>query len=138
MRFSGKLTSALAAGLIGAALAVVPVAQADATPSDAAAAGVSVAAYSDCRAGYICFWSERNGTGQRCQWSENAPNARPMCSWMNSGTNARSVYNRTGSRFHYYHRANYVDRIGSTVAGDSGNLAGTYTIGSLCAGSCPR
>jgi hypothetical protein len=136
MRFSGKFTSAVAAGLIGAALAVVPVAQADATPSGAAAASVS-RAYSDCANGFICFWSEKGGEGQKCQWSQNAPNARSMCSWMNAGTNARSVYNRTGSRFHYYHQANYVNRIGSTTAGNRGNLAGTYTIGSLCAGSCP-
>ncbi|GGV36852.1 peptidase inhibitor family I36 protein [Streptomyces spectabilis] len=122
--FALAMTTALA----GATLALAPTAQADAT---------SPAGYDNCPAGYICFYSEKDGNGQKCQWSASNTNTRPMCSWMRDGTNTRSVYNRTNSRFHYYHNANYVNRIGSTTAGNRGNLAGTYTIGSLCAGSCP-
>ncbi|MEU3076328.1 peptidase inhibitor family I36 protein [Streptomyces laurentii] len=129
MNHRAKFTLSVIAGAFGAALALAPAAP--------AAVAVPADGYDSCKKGYICFFSEKDGEGQKCQWSANATDARSMCSWMKSGTNTRSVYNRTGGRFHYYHRANYVDRIGSTTAGDKGNLAGTYTIGSLCTGSCP-
>lgn len=123
-----KFTLAVTTGLVGAALALAPAAQAD---------DVSISGYDNCASGWICFYSERDGGGQKCQWSQSSTDTRSQCSWMRAGTNTRSVYNRTNSRFHYYHSVNYTNRIGSTTAGNRGNLAGTYTIGSLCAGSCP-
>ncbi|MGY0466477.1 peptidase inhibitor family I36 protein [Kitasatospora sp. cg17-2] len=123
-----KFALAMTAGLFGSALALAPAAQAGST---------TVSGYDNCGSGWICFYSEQNGNGQKCQWSQSSTDTRSQCSWMAAGTNTRSVYNRTGSRFHYYHNVNYTNRIGSTTAGNKGNLAGTYTIGSLCAGSCP-
>lgn len=43
-----------------------------------------------------------------------------------------SVYNRTAYHYHYYMDPDYGSRIGSTVAGDRGNLSGLYLVGSLC------
>ncbi|SDS56360.1 Peptidase inhibitor family I36 [Streptomyces sp. TLI_053] len=117
-----KFTLAMTVGLFGSALVLSPAAQASNT---------TISGYETCGSGWICFYSEQNGNGQKCQWSENAPNARPQCSWMAGGTKTRSVYNHTGDKYEYFHNANYSSRIGSTTAGNKGNLAGTYTIGSL-------
>ncbi|MCU4748355.1 MULTISPECIES: peptidase inhibitor family I36 protein [Streptomyces] len=99
-------------------------------------------AYADCTSGYICFFSAANGGGSKCQWSSALnSDTRPQCSWMNSGTTAKSVYNRTSYRYHYYLDKNYKNRLGSTLSGGQGNLAGSYTIGSLCrhnASGCPN
>ncbi|MFJ8045844.1 peptidase inhibitor family I36 protein [Kitasatospora sp. NPDC096147] len=124
-----KFTRALTAVAVGAVLALAPAA--------GAAAEATPRSWSSCPDGWICFFSERDGGGQLCKWSQNSTDTRSQCSWMRAGTNTRSVWNRTSKRYHYYHRTSYVDRIGSTTAGDRGNLAGTYTIGSLCGGSCP-
>ncbi|WP_432746446.1 peptidase inhibitor family I36 protein [Streptomyces sp. JH002] len=101
-----------------------------------------VLAYADCKDGWICFFSATNGGGSKCQWNAALnPDTRPQCSWMNSGTTAKSVYNRTSYRYHYYLDKNYKNRIGSTLSGAQGNLAGSYTIGSLCrhnASGCPN
>ncbi|MET8976857.1 peptidase inhibitor family I36 protein [Streptomyces sp. NPDC004539] len=158
MALRSTLTTLAATFLMGAALAVAPTAQAQASaPAPAAPASVApgqamgfdtssgevgILAYSDCPSGWICFWSGSGGTGSRCQWSSALnPRAREECSWMNNGTVTRSVYNRTSYRYHYYRAFSYQDRIGSTLSGGQGNLAGTYTIGSLCrhnASGCPN
>ncbi|MFB7762827.1 peptidase inhibitor family I36 protein [Streptomyces xiamenensis] len=99
-------------------------------------------AYADCDNGWICFFSATNGGGSKCQWNAALnSDTRPQCSWMNSGTTAKSVYNRTSYRYHYYLDKNYKNRLGSTLSGGQGNLAGSYTIGSLCrhnASGCPN
>ncbi|MFJ7996191.1 peptidase inhibitor family I36 protein [Streptomyces sp. NPDC096310] len=162
MALRSTLTTLATTALLGAALAVAPTAQAQeapTAPASAQAVAVSLAAgeatgfstppgdvgtraYSDCTSGYICFFSGTGGTGSKCQWSSAlVPRAREECSWMNNGSNAKSVYNRTSYRYHYYRAFNYADRIGSTLSGGQGNLAGTYNIGSLCrhnAGGCPN
>lgn len=146
MRFNGKAAAAVSAALFGAALALAPAAEAGEPAGVTAAYGLApgeavgfgtggapgTMAYSDCPSGWICFFSGPNGTGSMCRWNDNDAQARGDCSWMAGGTPTDSVYNRTNYRFHYYREYNYVNRIGSTVANDSGNLAGTYTIGSLC------
>jgi hypothetical protein len=158
-----KIGILMTTGLMGATMALTPTAQAqEAAPKAPAPAGIAAQAlgageamgfdtapgdvgplaYSDCPSGWICFWSGSNGTGSRCQWSSALnPRAREACSWMNNGTVTKSVYNRTSSRYHYYRAFNYQSRIGSTLSGGQGNLAGTYTIGSLCrhnASGCPN
>ncbi|MFJ4821908.1 peptidase inhibitor family I36 protein [Streptomyces bacillaris] len=159
MALRSTLTALTATALLGAALAVTPAAHAQEAPPAEARTAVSLApgeaigftapageigtqAYSDCTSGYICFFSGSNGTGSKCQWSSALnPRAREECSWMNNGKNAKSVYNRTSYRYHYYKAFNYKDRIGSTLSGGQGNLAGTYNIGSLCrhnAKGCPN
>jgi hypothetical protein len=144
-----KITLTAAAALMGTALAVTPAAQAQPTEADTPVATVPVAAfsvesgeaigfddigalaYSECGSGWICFFSKADGGGQKCQWSD--PLIRSTnCSWMKDGTTAKSVYNRTGHRYHYYLDAGYKNRLGSTANGGKGNLAGSYTIGSLC------
>ncbi|MBV1935932.1 peptidase inhibitor family I36 protein [Streptomyces sp. BV286] len=161
MNIRTKLAVLMTTGLMGATLALTPTAQAQEAPAftpadiaaqslgagqamgfDSAPGDVGTKAYSDCGSGWICFWSGSNGTGSRCQWSSALnPRAREACSWMNNGTVTRSVYNRTSYRYHYYRAFSYQDRIGSTLSGGQGNLAGTYTIGSLCrhnASGCPN
>ncbi|MFF2377691.1 peptidase inhibitor family I36 protein [Streptomyces xiamenensis] len=99
-------------------------------------------AYDDCDDGYICFFSATGGGGSKCQWSAALnPDTRPECTWMKSGTTAKSVWNRTSYRYHYYLDKNYRNRLGSTLSGGQGNLAGNYLIGSLCrhnASGCPN
>ncbi|MDX3384695.1 peptidase inhibitor family I36 protein [Streptomyces niveiscabiei] len=158
MSLRTTVTTLAAAFLMGGALAAAPTAQAqESTPARPLAVSLEsgqavgfgatpdaagLRAYSDCPSGWICFWSGSNGTGSRCQWSSSLnPRAREECSWMNNGTVTKSVYNRTSYRYHYYRAFSYQDRIGSTLSGGQGNLAGTYTIGSLCrhnASGCPN
>ncbi|RBM06880.1 hypothetical protein [Streptomyces sp. PT12] len=51
---------------------------------------------------------------------------------MANGVIPRSVYHRTAYRYHYSMDADHEGRIGSTVAGDRGNLSGRYLVGFLC------
>ncbi|WBB62767.1 peptidase inhibitor family I36 protein [Streptomyces sp. WMMC500] len=103
-------------------------------PGQAAGFGddVGTAAYGDCPVGYICFWSGENGQGLRCTFGRNYPDVFAACSWIRNEVIPHSVYNRTAYRYHYYLDPGYKSRIGSTVAGDRGNLSGRYLIGSLC------
>jgi hypothetical protein len=90
--------------------------------------GETTAAY-DCSAGYICFYTGRNGTGRRCMYSMSNPSPHDICSWSLNKPN--SVRNRTKYRVHYYTRSASPcspGRIGSTLAGNRGNLAGDYNI----------
>lgn len=152
-----KIVMTVAAGLMGATLAFTPSAQAETAQEEApaATAGFMVKAgesagftepgarsYSNCPKDYICFYSKTNGSGSRCSWkSAYSPHFGTECSWMKNGTTAKSVYNNSGYRYHYYLDANYKNRLGSTNSGVRGNLAGSYTIGSLCrhgASNCPN
>ena len=117
-QFTGRLAKMLAVVGVSAAAVVVPAASA--TPSAPAW---------ECSADYICFYTESDGKGKKCQYSESHAQADEICSW--GLEKPRSVRNRSDNRVHYYAQHDFKDRIGSTVAGDQGNLAGTYTIRSL-------
>jgi hypothetical protein len=89
------------------------------------------AAY-NCSNGYFCIYSNWNGTGTRCQWSQRSKaNTADDCSFIQRGTNVRSVWNRTGHRVQYYTGTNYNGRVGSTASGKGGNLQGNYQIRSF-------
>lgn len=94
-----------------------------------AASAAPVPAPWDCSDHYICFYRDSDGRGERCQYSQSNARANEICSW--GLVNPKSVRNRSNDRVHYYREHNYEGRIGSTVAGDQGNLAGDYTIRSL-------
>lgn len=113
--FTGRLAGVLAVAAVGSAVVAAPVA--------------SAAPAWECSANYICFYVGSDGTGKRCQYSQSNAQADEECSW--GLVKPRSVRNRSDNRVHYYAQHDFEDRIGSTVAGDQGNLAGTYTIRSL-------
>ena len=88
--------------------------------------------YSRCTIGYFCIYDGWNGTGAQCQWSDReVRDTADLCSFIQRGAVVRSVYNRTEHRVQYYTKNGYNDRIGSTLPGDKGNLAGTYQIRSF-------
>ncbi|MFI6048808.1 peptidase inhibitor family I36 protein [Streptomyces violascens] len=116
---------AVASVALAAALGVVPTATAaPATPARAAAY--------NCSPGYFCIYSGWNGSGTRCQWSQSSlANTADNCSFIQRGQNVRSVWNKTGHRVQYYTQTNYHARVGSTQAGQGGNLQGNYQIRSF-------
>lgn len=114
-----------------AAAAVVAVFGAAPPASAAPAAAASPAAYS-CSRGYFCIYSDWNGGGTRCQWSQaSKANTADDCSFIQRGQNVRSVWNNTGHRVQYYTQTNYHARVGSTPSGAGGNLQGSYQIRSF-------
>jgi hypothetical protein len=85
-----------------------------------------------CTPGYFCIYSDWNGGGTRCQWSRSEKaNTADDCSFIQRGKNVRSVRNRTEHRVQYYTMTNYHSRVGSTLAGQGGNLQGNYQIRSF-------
>ncbi|MEU8350615.1 peptidase inhibitor family I36 protein [Streptomyces sp. NPDC048845] len=134
----------VATGLLAPALAVTPTATATTAPGPGSTADMSTSAaagYADCPKNKICFWPDFNARGTRCTYENtNHKNTQAKCFWM-ADKMAKSIYNRTGHRVHYYLDKNFKKRLGSTTSGDSGNLSGRYTIGSLCRhniGACPN
>ncbi|MGW7575656.1 peptidase inhibitor family I36 protein [Streptomyces sp. NPDC054765] len=116
---------AVAAAALAAALGTVPTASATPTASARPAAF-------HCTAGYFCIYSDWNGGGTRCQWSQSSKaNTADDCSFIQRGQNVRSVWNSTGHRVQYYTQTNYHARVGSTPAGAGGNLQGSYQIRSF-------
>ncbi|MFD3417731.1 peptidase inhibitor family I36 protein [Streptomyces decoyicus] len=116
---------AVAAAALAAALGTVPTASA--TPTESARA----AAFS-CSSGYFCIYSDWNGGGTRCQWSQSSKaNTADDCSFIQRGQNVRSVWNSTRHRVQYYTQTNYHARVGSTPSGAGGNLQGSYQIRSF-------
>ncbi|MET8016668.1 peptidase inhibitor family I36 protein [Streptomyces decoyicus] len=116
---------AVAAAALAAALGTVPTASATATESARAAAF-------SCTSGYFCIYSDWNGGGTRCQWSQSSKaNTADDCSFIQRGRNVRSVWNSTRHRVQYYTQTNYHARVGSTPAGAGGNLQGSYQIRSF-------
>ncbi|MFD7336099.1 peptidase inhibitor family I36 protein [Streptomyces violascens] len=116
---------AIASVALAAALGVVP------TATAAPAAPARAAAY-NCSPGYFCIYSDWNGSGTRCQWSQSSlANTADNCSFIQRGQNVRSVWNKTGHRVQYYTQTNYHARVGSTQAGQGGNLQGNYQIRSF-------
>jgi hypothetical protein len=97
----------------------------------APAASSSLSAY-NCTSGYFCIYSDWNGGGTRCQWSQpSKANTADDCSFIQRGQNVRSVWNGTGHRVQYYTHTNYNSRVGSTPAVAGGNLQGSYQIRSF-------
>ncbi|MGW7295431.1 peptidase inhibitor family I36 protein [Streptomyces xiamenensis] len=153
---TAAVTALALGGLLGSGVGPAGAAtEADVTVQQEASAAVGLApgeavgfedaealAYADCEDGWICFFSATGGGGSKCQWNAALnPDTRPECTWMKSGTTAKSVWNRTSYRYHYYLDENYRNRLGSTLSGGQGNLAGSYVIGSLCrhnASGCPN
>ncbi|MFE2228323.1 peptidase inhibitor family I36 protein [Streptomyces kronopolitis] len=116
---------AVAAAALVAAFGAVPTA--DAVPATSS----SVAAF-NCTPGYFCIYSDWNGGGTRCQWSQaKKANTADDCSFIQRGQNVRSVWNATGHRVQYYTQTNYHARVGSTPARAGGNLQGNYQIRSF-------
>ncbi|MFF3779854.1 peptidase inhibitor family I36 protein [Streptomyces sp. NPDC001933] len=129
-RFSALAVTSLALALglaTGPAAGVAP----GNTATGTAAPGSARASFS-CSPGYFCIYSDWNGGGTRCQWSdERRANTADDCSFIQRGQNVRSVWNATGHRVQYYTQTNYNSRVGSTPAGNGGNLQGNYQIRSF-------
>ncbi|MEU9763768.1 peptidase inhibitor family I36 protein [Streptomyces sp. NPDC047985] len=86
----------------------------------------------NCTAGHFCIYSDWNGGGTRCQWSDKKrANTADNCSFIQRGQNVRSVWNSTDHRVQYYTNTNYNNRVGSTRSGRGGNLQGNYQIRSF-------
>ncbi|MGW3010136.1 peptidase inhibitor family I36 protein [Streptomyces sp. NPDC001219] len=114
-----------ATALAAAAFSAAPTAHAIPTQ------GTGLAAY-NCSSGYFCIYSDWNGGGTRCQWSQaSKANTADDCSFIQRGQNVRSVWNNTGHRVQYYTQTNYHARVGSTPAHAGGNLQGSYQIRSF-------
>jgi hypothetical protein len=130
------LTVPVFAGVLGGGAVAQASPAAVFTPAD-------VADFS-CTAGSICFYSGRDGTGDKCQWSDDDPNWNSgsiVCSWADEKPVA-SVYNHgqdddfTGVAF--YSQSDYRTREGCTRQGQAGNLSGDYKVAShrWIKGSC--
>ncbi|MFB7916672.1 peptidase inhibitor family I36 protein [Streptomyces sp. NPDC056061] len=130
-RFTALAVTSIAMALgLATGPAASGIGTASATPSGATAAPAA-AAY-NCSAGYFCIYSDWNGGGTRCQWSDKKrANTADDCSFIQRGQNVRSVWNSTGHRVQYYTKTNYNGRVGSTAAGKGGNLQGDYQIRSF-------
>jgi hypothetical protein len=87
--------------------------------------------YDRCPRGYFCLFDNVNGAGDFCTWVVSDPVADQDCSWIGRGRDVASVFNRSAVRVEYYTQEEYAARIGSTLAGGMGNLAGTYAVLSL-------
>ncbi|MFD9599491.1 peptidase inhibitor family I36 protein [Streptomyces sp. NPDC059970] len=123
---------AMALGLGAGPAAAGAAANTAAKSTSANAAVESARASYSCSPGYFCIYSDWNGGGTRCQWSDKKrANTADDCSFIQRGQNVRSVWNATGHRVQYYTQTNYNARVGSTPAGSGGNLQGSYQIRSF-------
>ncbi|MGW2177735.1 peptidase inhibitor family I36 protein [Streptomyces sp. NPDC001732] len=130
-RFTALAVTSLALAL---GLATGPAAAGAGAAAGAAGGGAveSARASYSCSPGYFCIYSDWNGGGTRCQWSDKQrANTADDCSFIQRGQNVRSVWNATGHRVQYYTQTNYNARVGSTPAGNGGNLQGNYQIRSF-------
>lgn len=115
---------ATASLLLAFGLAAGPAAATEGSPA-------APAAYS-CDPGAFCIYSGWNGEGTKCQWpNDQQANTADNCSFIQRGENVRSVWNANGHRTQYYTQTNYNARVGSTPAGQGGNLQGNYQIRSF-------
>lgn len=97
-----------------------------------AAVMITAEAAYNCTPGYFCVYSGWNGSGTRCQWSQNLfVNTADDCSFIRLGQNVRSVWNNSNHRVQYYAETNFMSRVGSTTSGAGGNLQGNYQIRSF-------
>ncbi|MFH9615071.1 peptidase inhibitor family I36 protein [Streptomyces pratensis] len=109
-----------------------PVSATDAGGSTAGRAAAPAAAFTRCTHGYFCAFDGWNGEGTRCQWSaREMSNTADNCSFIREGRNVLSVWNKTEHRVQYYTQTNFNSRVGSTLAGQGGNLQGSYQIRSF-------
>ncbi|GHA94221.1 peptidase inhibitor family I36 protein [Streptomyces clavifer] len=127
--------TALAAAtlLLAFGLGTGPVSATDANrPTVTAAATAPSAAFTRCTHGYFCAFDGWNGEGTRCQWTAaEMRNTADNCSFIREGRNVLSVWNKTEHRVQYYTQTNFNSRVGSTRAGQGGNLQGNYQIRSF-------
>lgn len=86
--------------------------------------------YETCQNGNFCLYAGWDGSGTLCQWSDpSVNNTNDKCSFIKRGDNVRSVKNNTNHRVQYYTGTNCdTGRVGSTEAGQGGNLKGDYKI----------
>lgn len=129
-----KRITALAATAIVLAfgLGTGPVSATDTSRPAATEASAPSAAFTRCTHGYFCAFDGWNGEGTRCQWSAaEMRNTADNCSFIRAGKNVRSVWNKTEHRVQYYTQTNFNSRVGSTLAGQGGNLQGNYQIRSF-------
>ncbi|MCB5167384.1 peptidase inhibitor family I36 protein [Streptomyces bambusae] len=95
------------------------------------AAQASAQAY-DCNSGYVCFYSDYNGTGSRCAWLVDDPDWKSGNIQCHAFSVPKSIYNMGigGYPAHvaYYTDADYKNRKGCTAPGQRGNLSGTYSV----------
>jgi hypothetical protein len=92
----------------------------------------NITGYERCSPGNICFFTDFNAGGDMCSWfqfDQDWTSGASICSWSRT-RNVKSVANFTSKRMQYYKEPNYVNRVGSTLSGVTGNLAGTYKLGS--------
>lgn len=97
--------------------------------------------YERCPAGSVCFFSDYNGGGKMCRWQDDDTNwltGRETCVWTRTGP-VKSIFNngreRPGNRdLAYFWRPGWKarpadgdQRIGCTLVGVRGNLAGFYS-----------
>ncbi|MFF3395457.1 peptidase inhibitor family I36 protein [Streptomyces sp. NPDC002669] len=131
-RFTALAAASLALALGLATGPAAAVAAANGNDTAASGATRSARASFSCSPGYFCIYSDWNGGGTRCQWSDRQrANTADDCSFIQRGQNVRSVWNATGHRVQYYTQTNYNSRVGSTPAGSGGNLQGNYQIRSF-------
>ncbi|MER5553586.1 peptidase inhibitor family I36 protein [Streptomyces sp. NPDC002793] len=126
--------TALAAAAVALAfgLGAGPVSATDAGKPSAEGAAAPSAAFARCAHGYFCAFDGWNGEGTRCQWSaREMKNTADNCSFIRNGKNVLSVWNKTEHRVQYYTGTNFKSRVGSTLAGQGGNLQGNYQIRSF-------
>ncbi len=127
---SGRAVRLMAAAAAATALVSFGTTTASAAPREAAA-------YGNCPVGSFCLYNLGEGGGDMCSWTESDANTHEdNCFLANKNSNGtywlvRSVYNNTGVTVEYYTATEFNSRVGSTTAHNSGNLAGTYTVGSL-------
>jgi len=126
---------AAAAVLLAFGLGASPAPATDAGRSATAGAtapAAPAAAFARCTHGYFCAFDGWNGEGTRCQWSaREMRNTADNCSFIRNGKNVLSVWNKTEHRVQYYTQTNFNSRVGSTLAGQGGNLQGNYQIRSF-------
>ncbi|MWA11700.1 peptidase inhibitor family I36 protein [Streptomyces sp. BA2] len=122
---------AVAAAALASALGAVPAATATPAATEAPTVISSRAAY-DCTPGHFCIYSEPNGEGMLCQWSQpSTAETAANCPFINWGQNVGSVRNATGHLVQYYKQANYRTPAGPIPHGAGGNLEGSYQIRSF-------
>ncbi|MGW0787481.1 peptidase inhibitor family I36 protein [Streptomyces sp. NPDC002911] len=128
-----RITALAAAAVVLAfGLGTAPVSATDAGKPAVREAAAPSAAFARCSHGYFCAFDGWNGEGTRCQWSAaKMKNTADNCSFIRDGKNVRSVWNKTEHRVQYYTNTNFKSRVGSTLAGQGGNLQGSYQIRSF-------
>ncbi|MFE9723680.1 peptidase inhibitor family I36 protein [Streptomyces sp. NPDC005794] len=123
---------AAAAVLLAFGLGTGPVSATDAGKPAVSGAAAPSAAFARCTHGYFCAFDGWNGGGTRCQWTaREMRNTADNCSFIRNGKNVLSVWNKTEHRVQYYTQTNFKSRVGSTLAGQGGNLQGSYQIRSF-------